>query len=412
MNRHHTLPICAVTLSIVFTALLGASTFAAEDDTSYSPRASPTVYVESNSTKKNQNSVLAYGISDDGSLHQLRGSPFHTDGTGYYDPSFALGPFDNDQQLTLGQDGQTLYAVNAGSNSITALHIARDGGLSGLLGWPTASHGSTPISIGRQGNSIVVINSSEDPVQAATAGLPNSQVIDILPGGYPRYRPLSGIELPKGSDPTQALTQGTGPFLFGTSFPAGGSIAAFMRRQDGSITPTDDILPPVVGGTQALALGLWAHPQLHYLYAGLVNVNRIGVYQWNEQGHLKFIETALDSGQGPCWLRVTKDGHFLLASNTADQSVSVFSLTDPAHPVEVLRAADGGLGGYFELSLSPDERHLYVLEQQDSQASVGRSNKIHVFDFDRSSGSLTAVPSKLVTLPVDASTRPVGLIVR
>jgi DNA-binding beta-propeller fold protein YncE len=395
---------------LVSTALIGVSagrTLAAD-----TPITRHVVYVESNDTRPNSNGILAYGIADDGSLTPIKGSPFATGGTGFMDPSFSLGPFDNDQQLVLNGRQDTLFAVNPGSNSLSAMHVSPNGRLSPMLGWPTRSGGSTPISIGRVGDRLIVLNSSEDPAQATTAGAPNAQSIDILPGGFPLRRPFEAVELPKGSDPTQALTTDTGRFIFGTGFPAGGSIAAFARNADGSITPTDNVEPPTFDGTQALALGLWAHPTRPYLYAGLVNVNRLGVYRWDDAGHLSLVTTVPDSGQGLCWLRVTPDGKWLFASNTVDDSVSVFSLSVPANPVEVSRAAGGGTGGYFEIGFSPDQRHLYALEEEDSTASEGKSNKIHVFDFDRTSGQLVSDPDKTVTLPVAATTRPFGLIVR
>jgi hypothetical protein len=370
------------------------------------------LYVESNDARPNTNSILAYGIADDGSLRQIPGSPFATGGTGIVDSSFALGPFDNDQQLVLSRNQDTLFAVNSGSNTLTAFHVSPNGRLSLSLGWPTRTGGSTPISIGRVGDRLIVLNSSEDPAQAATAGAPNAQTIDILPGGFPLRRPLQVVDLPKGSDPTQALTTNTGRFIFGTGFPAGGSIAAFERNPDGSITPTDTVEPPIFNGTQALALGLWAHPKLPYLYAGLVNVNRLGVYRYDKAGKLSLVTTVADTGQGLCWLRVSPDAKWLFASNTADNSVSVFDLRDPAHPVEVSRAVGGGAGGYYQIGLSPDQRHLYALEEETSTAAEGKSNKIHVFDFDQTSGRISNDPDKTIALPVAAATRPFGLIIR
>ena len=370
------------------------------------------VYVESNDPQPGANSILAYGIAEDGSLLPIAGSPFATGGTGFRDPSFALGPFDNDQQLVLSRNANTIFAVNAGSDTVAALHASPDGTLSPLLGWPTGSGGSTPVSLGLEGDRLLVLNSSEDPAQAATAGVPNAQSFDILPGGFPLRRRSEGVDLPKDSDPTQVLTTNTGHFIFGTGFPVGGSIAAFERNPDGSLNFTDDVAPPVFDGTQALALGLWAHPTQPYLYAGLVNVSRLGVYRWNSAGQLHLVTTVADTGQGLCWLRTTPDGRWLFTSNTGDDSISVFDLRDPATPVAVSRAVDGGAGAFFQIGLSPDERHLYVLEAEASAAAEGQSNKIHVFDFDPASGVLLSDPDKTVTLPVAATRRPFGLVVR
>lgn len=403
-------------VSAAVAGLAASPSLGAADGAGGQPAAAPitrhVLYVESNDPRPSANGIFAYGIAADGSLAPIDGSPFATGGTGFRDPSFALGPFDNDQQMVLSLDRNTLFAVNPGSNTLSAMHASPDGRLSPMLGWPIRSGGSTPISLGLQGDRLLVLNSSEDPAQAATAGTPDAETISILPGGFPLHRPAEGVTLPRDSDPTQVLTTDTGRFIFGTGFPVGGSIAAFARNPDGSIAFADDVAPPSFDGTQALALGLWAHPTQPYLYAGLVNVNRLAVYRWNEAGQLHLVTTAADSGKGLCWLRTTPDGRWLFTSNTADDSVSVFDLRDPAHPVEVSRAVDAGAGGYYEIGLSPDERHLYAVEEETSTAAEGKSNKIHVFDFDPASGVLVSDPGKTVTLPVAATTRPFGLVVR
>ena len=56
------------------------------------------VYVETNATAAGGNAVLGYRIADDGKLHELAGSPFLSKGTGFFDPSYGLGPFDNDPE--------------------------------------------------------------------------------------------------------------------------------------------------------------------------------------------------------------------------------------------------------------------------------------------------------------------------
>lgn len=413
MRNHRVRTHCRLALvSATLMSLAATRSFGAEQTDAARPITRHVLYVESNDSHANANGILAYAIAGDGSLRAIAGSPFATGGTGFVDPSFALGPFDNDQQLVLSRSLDTLFAVNPGSNTVAAFHVAPNGSLSNQLGWPIRTGGSTPVSIGRKGDQLIVLNSSEDPAQAATAGVPNAQTIDILPGGFPLRRPFESVELPKGSDPTQVLTTNTGRFIFGTGFPAGGSIAAFERNADGSVTPTDDVEPPVFDGSQALALGLWAHPTQPYLYAGFVNVSRLGVYRWNTAGKLSLVTSIAATGQGLCWLRVTPDGKWLFTSNTADDSVSVYSLSDPANPVAVSRAVGGGAGGYYQIGLSPDGRHLYALEEETSTAAEGESNKIHVFDFDPNSGQLQNDPDKTVTLPVAATTRPFGLIVR
>ena len=126
--------------ALLVTAVAGPAagpSFGAGSASAQNAAAPITRHVESNDPRPSANSILAYAIADDGSLAPIDGSPFATGGTGFQDLSFALGPFDNDQQLVLSPDGRSVYAVNAGSNTVAAFHALPDGTLSPLLGWPT-----------------------------------------------------------------------------------------------------------------------------------------------------------------------------------------------------------------------------------------------------------------------------------
>lgn len=374
------------------------------------------LYVESNVAKAGRNSILAYDIAPDGSLHTLPGSPFLTGGTGFYDSSFKLGPFDNDQNVILNPAGDVLYAVNGGSNTIAAFQLDPAGRPTPLRGSPYSAQGSTPVSLGLHQGTLIAVDSGEDPAQAAANGgtppVPKLSVSRVGYDGRLAPEPYAAFALPAGSDPSQALTTSTGLFVFGSEFPAGGNLLSYYQAPDGRLIPADSLATPVVAGTQSLPLGLWVNPRAPYLYVGLVNVNQLGVYRWDQAGRLSLVRAVANSGQALCWIRATRDGRRLYTSNTGDQSVSVYDTTDPANPVEIQHISAGGVGGYEEFSLDPEEHFLYLLEQENSAASVGKSGKIHVLRIDRRSGLLTALDALTVTLPLPANTRPLGVAIR
>ena len=72
------------------------------------------VYAESNSPTGN--AILAFKNDGSGRLALLNSTP--AGGAGVYDPSFALGPFDSDQNLFVSRKRSLLFAINSGSNSI------------------------------------------------------------------------------------------------------------------------------------------------------------------------------------------------------------------------------------------------------------------------------------------------------
>jgi 6-phosphogluconolactonase (cycloisomerase 2 family) len=375
-----------------------------------------TVYIDENVPTANANAVLAYSINKDGSLTPVKGSPFLTGGTGFADPSFKLGPFDVDQEVTLNADSSVLYAVNAGSNSISAFSIATDGSLTPIAGQPFSAHGATPVSLGLRDDTLVTIDNAQNPLLVPGTRRPVITVSKILPNGALSSLVDPRIVLPTTAQPSQALTTNTKPFIFTAEFPGDGSLRAFYESKDGQLRQTDHVLLPMetIKGkaTQPLPLGLWAHPTQPYLYVGFVNTSELGVYHWTATGKLDFVTKVPNKGKAICWLRVSTDGKYLYTANTASESMSVYDLTDPTNPVEIQDVVIGGKGGVQQFSLTPEGDYLYLLQQENSTASVGHSNKLYVLKVDATTGKLTLLDKDTVTLPVAAKTRPFGVAIR
>ncbi len=394
-------------------ALAAYSPARAEEPKRFDPgdyqRRRHTLYVNANITAGN--AVLAYDIHADGSLHALPGSPFQTGGAGYFDPSFALGPFDVDQEMALFND--VLYAVNGGSNSISALRVAGDGSLSPVPGQPFTSGGSTPVSLGVHGRYLVTLDSAQDPAQAGHGYLPGLVASEIKRDGGLQLLPGSAVALGADAQPSQALTANTGPFVFSAEFPGGGHLDAFVQAPNGKLIQTDSTMLPLdADGMQPLPLGLWANPRAPYLYVGFVNTNELGVYTVTGAGKLRFVSKAPNSGAALCWLRTSSDGQFLYTANTGDHSMSVYDLANPASPVEIQHVVVGGTGGVEQFSLTPDGHFLYLLEQVNSPASVAEGNRLFVLEVDADTGLLKLLDNLTTVLPVPGDTRSFGVAIR
>jgi|GEM_PF-1699570 len=387
---------------ILLSTLLGTSSIAGA-------HAADFIYVGANNPAPNQNAVLGYRIGENGALTSLQGSPFKTNGTGYFDSSYKLGPFDNDQELTVSPDQNTLFAVNSGSNTIAGLAVAPDGTLHMEPFWPVSSRGDTPVSIGASPQGLTVVNNASNPALASKLGNPNITSIGLAFKHIPYELPGTSLALPEGAYPSQALTIQNDPYIYGTTFPTPGTLNVFRYNSKRQIESVQTVTPPVVGGTQAAPLGLWSSPATPYLYVGLTNVNKLGIYR-KVHGRLHYVGTADNSGQALCWVRGTRDGHFLLTANTADNSISVYDLTDPAAPREIQHIQSGGEGGLEQFALDQTERHIYALQAQNSAASAGQSNQIVVFSFNPHTGALKSEPEKTLKLPLDGTIRPSGLV--
>src|SRR5262249_50165516 len=116
------------------------------------------------------------------------------------------------------------------------------------------------------------------------------------------------------------------------------------------------------------------------------------------------------------------DGQRLYVANTGTDSVAVYSLADPLHPVQIQEFALGGpraLNGdpgspralVFEIALDPTGRFLYAVTQS-SDPSFPQGNQLHTLKVGRD-GTLTE-PNGPVIFPqsdVPANAHPQGVAV-
>jgi 6-phosphogluconolactonase (cycloisomerase 2 family) len=375
-------------------------------------RASDIVYVESNIGMPGENSVFAFRRGADGSLTPLPGSPFRTGGTGVFDTTLALGPFDSDQNLITDEDGAHLFAVNSGSNTIAVFDILTDGALVPVKDSPFDSGGVNPVSVGLADRTLVVVNKNQDVNQNPVFSLPNYTTFHVTRKGELIPVPDSTIPLAQGSSPSQALISPDSHHLFGADF-LGGLLQSFVLRAGGHLsqnTPQGLPASEFIGSTAPrLPLGLATHPTLPLLYVGFVTISRVGVYAYDEKGELTFIDTMPNSGAAVCWIRVNGKGTRLYTANTGDNSISVYDLSDPLFPVEIQKVTLKGNGNPFQITLGERDRYLYVVSQRGSASlPVGEGNFLHVLQVD-SHGLLTEVASSPTALSVPPGTRPQGV---
>ena len=369
-------------------------------------RAKNIVYVESNDP--NGNAIFAFSRANDGKLTPLPGSPFPTGGTGVT-PTFALGPFDSDQEVIVNPQGTMLFAVNGGSDTIAVFWINHDGSLTPVDGSPFPSGGSNPVSVGLTGQILCVVNQDQDPDHPGNE-LPNYTSFQVTPRGALVPVPRSTYFVDAGASPSQALTDGN--LLFGADF-LGGILRSFQIDLFGQLIASDaQTLPPAVFGDTGdppFPLGLAVNPAKNILYVGFVTINEIGVYRYSNQGRLRFQRTVPDSGHGVCWLRINDEATRLYASNTGDPSITVYDISrDPTSPVEIQKVTIASTGGGFQIGLDSGNQFLYLVTQQSAPTSTVTSNALHVFKV-ANDGTLTEALSSPTILPVPNLVRPQGI---
>lgn len=369
------------------------------------------IYVESNDPSGN--AIFAFSRSPTGRLAPLPGSPYSARGLGIT-PTFALGPFDSDQNVIVGNVGkhQFLFAVNGGSDTIAVFRINPDGSLTPVPGSPFPSGGSNPVSVGLTPDGILgVVNKDQDPGNPGQF-LPNYTSFRVTSQGRLIPIPHSVITVDAGSSPSQALISPSGRLLFGADF-MGGLVRSFHIAPSGRLVPADAVSPPAElfqpSGAPPFPLGLAAHPTHPLLYVGLVTINRLGVYHYDHGGGLRFVQSVPNSGTAICWLLVNKNATRLYTSNTGDPSISVYDLTrDPSTPVEIQKVVLRSTGNCFQFALDSSEQFLHVVTQQSAATQDVSANAINVLKVDHN-GMLTEVPGSPTLLPVPNLVRPQGV---
>jgi 6-phosphogluconolactonase (cycloisomerase 2 family) len=349
------------------------------------------VYVESNNPQPGQNEVIALRRNpSNGSLRQV--GTFLTGGTGFGNVTQGLGPDDSDQEVIASPDGRLLFAVNQGSNSIAVFHIRSNGRLD-LVG-TFDSGGTQPVSLGLSGDHLYVANRG-DALQNHTATIaPNYTAFDVGDDGALTPIPGSTITLPIGLSPAQTLIARNGKFLFGNNFaipgttpPLGQTIDPFQIQPDGTLAPAPSG-PVAANVTPNVLLGTATHPTLPIIYGGLTGTPGIAVFTFDNQGSVQFVASVPDQGAAPCWLTVSADGKYLYASNTGTDSIGVFSLADPLHPVQVQEfklagpfappGVSGSQTASFQIALDPSGQNLYVITQDTAATrDFQQGNAVH-----------------------------------
>ena len=395
--------VCLLTTGILFAE--------GRDDSDEQP--SGVVYVESNIGTPGGNSILAFRRDSQGNLTPLPGSPFLTGGTGVFDTSLQLGPFDSDQNVIANPEHTLLFAVNSGSNTIAVFHIHENGSLSPVEGSPFPSGGIKSSSVGIRNNILTVVNKDQDPRQNPAASLPNYTTLRLTPEGKLIPIPHAEVPVALGSSPSQALTVRSAPVVFSTDF-LGGLLESFVIEPNGRLlrNPPQTLPDSAFVGTSAprLPLGLAVHPLFPILYVGFTPISRVGVYQYDAAGNLNFLRTVADSGAAVCWLEVNRGGTRLYASNTGDNSISVFDLSNPTDPVEIQHLVLNGVGSSFQIALDDQERFFQVIDQRSSASTpAGQGNALHVLRVNLD-GTLQEVSSSPTILALPDGTRPQGVV--
>jgi 6-phosphogluconolactonase (cycloisomerase 2 family) len=316
---------------------------------------------------------------------------FHRDAAGMltFAGSFASGgkgagtgadPLGSQGAVVLSEDNHLLFAVNAGSSSISVFSVSGDG----LTLLDTVSSGGVePLSLTVRRDLVYVVNSG---------GNPNISGFRIEPAGCPCGRskilaPLSGSthNLPGGAAaaPAEVAFNSDGSVLLVTE-KGTNLIDTFTVDDDGVAQP--GVSFPSNGATP-FGFG-FGHNNIAVVSdaaGGPSGTSALSSYEVDEDGgNLEVITPALgDTQKAACWVVVTKNGRFAYTSNTGSNTISSYTISEEGDLALMnVTAASGNIP--LDMALSRNGRFLYARNAGNSAVTGFRVE---------ANGSLTPVTS-------------------
>lgn len=317
----------------------------AQDSDGGQGQAASAVFVMSNSAERNE--VIAFARTAEGSL--LESGRFATGGRG---SGGNTDPLESQGALTLSQDHQLLFAVNAGSGEISVFRVL---GATLALVDRVSSGGSEPNAIAQHSGLVYVLN-----------GAGSSDVV-----GFHLY----GNQLQQIPNSVRFLSTNTSGAASIAFSPDGRFLAVTERltnRIDLFLVQPDGTLSPVVenanAGPGAFAIAFAPNGAAIVSETGpggVPNGSAITSYAVQANGTLSAISTSVPTlGAANCWNAITPDGRFVYVSNAGSSTISGFAIaangTLTPLPGTVLGSNPSGATN-LDITVSADGKFLFTL---------------------------------------------------
>ncbi len=316
------------------------------------------------------NSVVAYDRASDGSLHQA--GTYATGGLGGALTGAVVDHLAS--QGSLVYDRGLLYAVNAGSNTVTVFAVHGDH-LFRIEVLP--SGGSFPVSVTTHGGLVYVLDA-----RAGGAIQGYLRIGDFLVRVPSWNRPL-------GLDPTltpefthtpgQVAFTPDGSQLVVTTKGNGSAIDVFAVGWLGRLSQSPVVTP--LPGAVPFAVTFDAGGNLVVAEAG---TNAVATFRIQPSGTLTAIAQAATAQAATCW--IARDGSRFYASNAGSASLSGYADAGSG-ALSALGTTSTTQAGTVDAAVSSDGRYLYVQTGGNGGVDAFRVNV---------NGSLTLVGSVVV----------------
>lgn len=317
------------------------------------------LYTMSNAAGGNE--VLIFERQADGSLSSAGRVATGGKGTGA-----GLG---NQGAVVIGSDQTFLFAVNAGSNSVSSFRLTEHGlELVGSVG----SGGTRPVSLTEDRGRVFVLNAGDDANPGSINGFrvgPKGTLAAIARAAQPLSE--SG-----NTAPAQILFASDGRQLIVTE-KATNRILTFRVDTAGVLEPA--VVTESSGQTPfGFAVGNRDQVFVSNAAGGADEASSLSSYKLPRTGHLHVVSDAVGTGEtAACWVALTPDERYAFTTNTASGTISSFSIAFDG-TVKLAAAAAGSTGdgsGPIDMAVSPDGRFLYALNGGTDSIATFRINQ-------------------------------------
>lgn len=301
------------------------------------------VYTMTNGTTENE--ILIFARGSDGSL-----TPAGSATTGGRGTGSGLG---SQGALILSGGNRFLFAVNGGSNEVSAFRVNADG--LALVGtYPTG--GMTPISITVNKDLLYVLHAG------GSGGIAGFQISasGALSGMAGSMRPLSSGS----AGPAQIEFSPDGQQIVVTE-KATNSIDLYAVDSDGRAQ--GPVVHPSYGNTPfGFEFDHRGRLIVSDAFGGAAGVSALSSYNLSRHGVLTSISGPVPTTQtAACWVVVTKNGQFAYTTNTGSGSVSGYRIDHDGNLSLISPDGRTGVTGDgsrpIDMALSENSRYLYAL---------------------------------------------------
>jgi 6-phosphogluconolactonase (cycloisomerase 2 family) len=300
----------------------------------------------SSSNSPSGNALLVYSRADSGAASFL--ASIATNGTG---TGAGLG---SQGAVTLSQNGQYLFVVNAQSNTVSTFALR---GSTATLTSVVASGGLTPISVSENDGLVYVLNAGG---VGNVAGFRNDdgQLAPIADG-------IRGLSVPGSAGGAQVSFNRDGDVLV-VSEKATSVLTSFKVGAKGALG--NMAVTPSAGRTP---FG-FAFTRRDYLIVSEAAGSTVSSYRFNENAPATpvVVSAAVPNTQAAaCWIAVTPDGKYAYSANAGSSSVSSFGVARSGS-LSLLAAQAGLTGtnaGAVDMAVTPDGQQLHVFASRALQ---------------------------------------------